>query len=563
MAGKTPYLSLAYFDFADRLDFRINARREVDRFVTIDKQLYGLYSIFGDGVISGWDVFNNGFSDTTGISVGISSGQGLIAGIACQTSQTSVINGLLPNLDQYIFATKIGSTSYDRRVEFIASQTRPSASSILLASVVTTANGISDIDTTLREAIGFTSDVIADVLTHKHRGTPSKIDLVLETKNTLPASKIEDFDATKVTQGIFDRERIPQLLHDDLDNNGVLTHPQLDSIARTLISDNNSLFDSPLMGDVALINQLQQILFLKYKYENVDKFFVNQLCAIPGVNQVFDEYHSTAYIREKDQCIIGLPTSNNTTYLFTDNLYLPDKIDKILLTSNKSIPYGSSISFGVNTTNSVDFNDYQIIDENTVQDINAVGQNMRIGIKFVYSDNIDPFDEYSFTFEDFIDFAFLNETLSTIDFHFRIRWYTDAELTDLYLTKYSANDQENWIVNDTDPIPTDGYPVPAESAVIVTYFPDLSLFQPNQIYYLVIDGYDGSSFVSEVSGYTFITNQGSGVCAQYGYLPQVKNFAFMFSTENNNFVRLNQDIIAQSCPCSWDDLEADGWLELE
>jgi hypothetical protein len=54
MAGATRKYGIAFFDFGDPLNSRINAQLEVDRFVLIDEQLFGLYSIFGDGVISGW-----------------------------------------------------------------------------------------------------------------------------------------------------------------------------------------------------------------------------------------------------------------------------------------------------------------------------------------------------------------------------------------------------------------------------------------------------------------------------------------------------------------------------
>ena len=70
--GQTRYYNLAYFDFGDRLNSGINVRKEIDRFVVIDKQLFGMYKIFGNGVIDGFNVSDAGFQDEKGISVNIS-----------------------------------------------------------------------------------------------------------------------------------------------------------------------------------------------------------------------------------------------------------------------------------------------------------------------------------------------------------------------------------------------------------------------------------------------------------------------------------------------------------
>ena len=53
MASRTPYLGLGYFDYRDRLDSSMSVRIESERFNLIDRQIYGLFSIFGDGIVSG------------------------------------------------------------------------------------------------------------------------------------------------------------------------------------------------------------------------------------------------------------------------------------------------------------------------------------------------------------------------------------------------------------------------------------------------------------------------------------------------------------------------------
>jgi len=61
MARETPYFNLAFFDFGDDLTSPFTTTAEMNRFLLIDKQLYGLYSIFGNGVISGWEVISNDY----------------------------------------------------------------------------------------------------------------------------------------------------------------------------------------------------------------------------------------------------------------------------------------------------------------------------------------------------------------------------------------------------------------------------------------------------------------------------------------------------------------------
>ena len=47
--GQTKYYDLAFFDFGDQLNTPMSVQKEIDRFVVIDKQLYGMYRIFGNG----------------------------------------------------------------------------------------------------------------------------------------------------------------------------------------------------------------------------------------------------------------------------------------------------------------------------------------------------------------------------------------------------------------------------------------------------------------------------------------------------------------------------------
>ena len=83
--GQTRYYGLSFFDFGDSLNSAISVQKEINRFVVIDKQLYGMYQIFGNGVIDGFNVTDAGFQEGKGISVNVSEGNGIISFLASQT----------------------------------------------------------------------------------------------------------------------------------------------------------------------------------------------------------------------------------------------------------------------------------------------------------------------------------------------------------------------------------------------------------------------------------------------------------------------------------------------
>ncbi|MBT7350658.1 hypothetical protein HN803_07815, partial [candidate division WWE3 bacterium] len=143
MPGFTPYYNLAYFDFGDELDTTINAQLESDRFVTIDRQLYGLYNVFGDGIISGWTVFDNGYTETGGISIGITDGLGVVKFTTVQTVTSNFISSLVPNSTIYIYALPTSNSSSTRNINFVASLTLITGFALLLAVITTEDSSIS------------------------------------------------------------------------------------------------------------------------------------------------------------------------------------------------------------------------------------------------------------------------------------------------------------------------------------------------------------------------------------------------------------------------------------
>jgi len=307
MASSSPFYGMAMFDFGDELDAPLNVQKEIDRFLLIDKQLFGLYSVFGNGVIDGWLVNEGEFSEETGINVTIDPGLGIIGFIASETTFPEVIEGLQPNSILNIYAVLQGDTVRDRFVDFTATTgTINSDFSVKIAEVVTGDNAIISINNDARRRIDFKQTIKEEIDSHRHRGTPSKIDLQDEVKNQLPGARIADIDAAKIATGVIPIEQVPILDHEDLVNSGLLTHAQLDSFVQSLSQSNKEL-----LGEVSSVNQMKQAIFLKMMFPNVDEHFINELILIPGIspNAFIDFEASTAHIDLNQMCISGLPPS--------------------------------------------------------------------------------------------------------------------------------------------------------------------------------------------------------------------------------------------------------------
>ncbi len=310
--GTTRYYNLAFFDFGDQLDSQLNIDKEIDRFVLIDKQLFGLYNIFGNGVIEGWSATDAGVSAEDGISVNVSIGTGIINLIASQTDVPGKVTNLPPNGTHYIFAVLTGSSTRTRIINFVrTSSLNASTNSILLAKVVTSSNAVAFVDNTVRDLISFEQVIQNQIDLHKHRGTPSKIDLQEEVKNQLPGARIESIDASKITSGLLGAGTIPLVDHNDLENKGLLTHAALDSFVRSLSQSNKEL-----LGEISTVNLLKTAIFLKYIHPEVDEHWINEFILIPGISpdSFIDFENSTANIDLINQCISGVPAK---TGLFT------------------------------------------------------------------------------------------------------------------------------------------------------------------------------------------------------------------------------------------------------
>ncbi|KKK90763.1 hypothetical protein LCGC14_2719740, partial [marine sediment metagenome] len=151
--GTTRYFDLAYFDFGDQINSPVSIQKEINRFVVIDKQLYGLYNVFGNGVIDGWAVEDKGYLTSTGIAISISPGIGIIEYMAAETNIPAAMNFLPANSIVDIYAAIDPTTSRTRSVRFLSFLTSAIVvtSFVRLARVTTGSNNILSIDNTVKD----------------------------------------------------------------------------------------------------------------------------------------------------------------------------------------------------------------------------------------------------------------------------------------------------------------------------------------------------------------------------------------------------------------------------
>ena len=298
MAGSTDHFGLAFFDFGDNLSDTLNVQKEISRFTLIDRQLYGMASVFGDGIVNGWDIIDAG-----DLSINIAAGVGVFDKRVIESSFPETIDTLPANSTLNVYAVPGLNTELDRSSTFVVTaETR--SDSLFLGIVVTGGTNIESIDITGRTLIGFKQIIADQIATQRYNGTTPKLDLEQEVQGELPTSKMADIDASKIVGGKIPLNVLPTIDHSQLKNIGTLTHPQLDSVVKSIQKDNLAL-----LGEIASINIMKLMLHQKYSFPDVDKHFVNELAIIPGVSpdSYIDWDNTNAIVSKTDNCISGIP----------------------------------------------------------------------------------------------------------------------------------------------------------------------------------------------------------------------------------------------------------------
>jgi len=206
--------------------------------------------------------------------------------------------------------------------------------------------------------------------------------------------------------------------------------------------------------------------------------------------------------------------TSESIHFFTTNFTMPSRIERGIITSRKVIPVSADIVFGINTTNSIDWTEYQPVDENRIFNVTQTGTNLRVGIKLISPNRslIEPveFDEYgpynSNLFVNTIDFSLENNTGTTNSYHFRITLYEDAALLNPVFSAYSLDSSEGFSVNSIA-IPEEGVVIGHGAAEDMLFaVPGFANIVCNTYYFVKIEYIYDSEFVVLSNDDSFIAS---------------------------------------------------------
>lgn len=299
---------------------------------------------------------------------------------------------------------------------------------------------------------------------------------------------------------------------------------------------------------------------------------------IVTIEHVTDQYLQfrailTSSVRDTSPTLTSVTIRNITaqaSHFFTTNFALPSRPIKGLLTANTFVPVTADIVFGINTNNSTDFGDYQIIESNRIFTTtqNQFGTNLRVGAKLLSpgipqlqpSDSPgDPYDASSYICT--ISFAYSNIESTPVTYHFRVRFYNDAFRTQLIHTFYSGNDQTGWEHSDggDNIFPATGVPFSSGETRNISFTPG-DLVEQNQKWYIWIQAFDVSdpSFPETISdNESFIcsacniTNESALVAEYYNTSPTSYSVMPDFGGLTPTQVLLDTHINFLETPGSW------------
>lgn len=211
--------------------------------------------------------------------------------------------------------------------------------------------------------------------------------------------------------------------------------------------------------------------------------------------------------------------SSDSTHFFTTNFVLPSKVKSGILTSTKILPVAADIVFGINTTNSTDFAEYQIVDENRIftTEANQIGSDLRIGIRFITPTRaeavtLDP-DEYSpygypVMFNS-VEWNYRNPVAAENTLNFKVGFYEDSALSILIHEADSA-DSVSGFSADGDIFATGGVTFDSSEAKAFSYTPiGTTSLRCNTYYYIKIEAYDSDNTYTVSDSLSFIESCGT------------------------------------------------------
>ena len=313
---RTTKYQLGYFEEGDQTDGII----EMQRWETLDAQLYAVFQVLGNGIISGWQLL-----PSSGLSIYVTLGSGHVNFVSVSSQSNVLLGNLIPTARNYIYATITTSSYWDQGVVFVSLLSSTNYDGyVYLGYVDTNATTITGVNMDGRTNLGFIDLITSLISEHRHiggTGNPPPVNLASEVQGTLNQNSLPDLDASIIQSGTLDSARLPQIDHiTQLINQGTLTHAQLDSFVEAL-----SITNATLMGETSTIDLLQLILALKHIYPDIDQYLVNEIAYIPGISPDtyvdWDNTTATVDIRPSmdggEHTITGTPAPSKRVYTYT------------------------------------------------------------------------------------------------------------------------------------------------------------------------------------------------------------------------------------------------------
>lgn len=312
---RTTKYQLGYFEEGDVTSAVI----EMQRWETLDAQIYAMFSILGNGILSGWDIL-----PSSGLSVVITLGSGHVNFVAVESTSNVTVGDLTPSARNYLYAALTPSSYWDKSVNFVTRLYQDYDNLLYLGYANTSSTAVTDVNIDGRSYLGFINLIKSLIKSHRHIGgedNPPPVNLSSEVQGIINQKNLPDMDASVIKTGVLDQDRIPLIDHiTHLINQGTLTHAQLDSFVESL-----SIQNASLMGETSTIDLLQLILALKHVYPDIDRYLVNEIAYIPGISpDTYVDWENTTavvdtrtYAEGGQHTITGLPAPAKKAYTYT------------------------------------------------------------------------------------------------------------------------------------------------------------------------------------------------------------------------------------------------------
>lgn len=316
------------------------------RFLAMETLIFHLYSIFGNGVLNGWEIRE----ELSGLNLIITAGSGHIGFKSAMTiADTAVELPITTNtiigedgLRFYIYAKETQYTSIDRSVDFFASTNLIPLSDpnfdaeslglnevgpcgiIGIGEVIVKEIEIDGVTTfvienptyEIRDTLGIFASLDRYIKNHLHVGganQPSKVNLYRHVMGKLSGRHIEWINASLIKKGKISNDRLPAFDHKELMNIGILSHSEIDTLLELVINKMNGE-DKHALGDISIANLLKLLAFLKHQYSTIDDTLINTIIYIPLLakenDPLVDATHTTATVDPVAHEIRGIQASS-------------------------------------------------------------------------------------------------------------------------------------------------------------------------------------------------------------------------------------------------------------